>query len=425
MNPPFTLGVPIHRDRKLAVIAASAGICFAPLSIAISEILLGVALLARITRTASQQASQPFRRIITFWIAWAAIEIVSWQQSPDRAAGSGELRHLLLIAGLFLILPAFSRLRDHLTVWKGLFLTSTIGAAAVIITFVARLLQYRATINAGGDAAFYLRNGGLLHHWMIFAVVEAMIFGGLLEYRACYPSDRRWTTPAVIIHSAAIICSLTRGLWIACLVLLAIHLVWQRSKAVWILLVIPAFALLLAFAPVRQRLEQSFEPDYSSNLERVQMVRVGWKMIREHPWTGVGPGRVEKLYPKYLEHGEPLPTYHGHLHNNAIQLAAEFGVPVLLAAILFVAALFTELWKTSGAGVPACQPCAADSRFLARAALLGVAGFLLTGMTDYTYGHSLGLILFSYVSLAPLLVETDFQPLAPKGRDTAEPVRYY
>jgi len=59
---------------------------------------------------------------------------------------------------------------------------------------------------------------------MIFAVVEAMIFGGLLEYRACYPRDRRWTTLALIIHSAAIICSLTRGLWIACLVLLAIHL---------------------------------------------------------------------------------------------------------------------------------------------------------------------------------------------------------
>jgi len=51
--------------------------------------------------------------------------------------------------------------------------------------------------------------------------------------------------------------------------------------------------------------------------------------------------------------------------------------------------------------------------------------FLLTGLTDYTYGHSLGLILFSYVSLAPLLVESEFQLLAPKGRVISEPVRYH
>jgi len=91
MNPPFTLGVPIHRDRTLAVIAASAGICFAPLSIAISEILLGVALLARITRTASQQASQPFRsnhHVLDRLGKRSKSSVGSY--SPDRAAGRGD-----------------------------------------------------------------------------------------------------------------------------------------------------------------------------------------------------------------------------------------------------------------------------------------------------------------------------------------------
>jgi len=323
MNPPFTLGVPIHRDRTLAVIAASAGICFGPLSIAISEILLGVALLARITRTASQQASQPFRSIINVLDRLGSDRNRQLQLSPDRAAGRGELRHLLLIAGLFLILPAFSRLRDHLTVWKGLFFTSTIGAGAVIITFVAAAPSIPRHHQRWRRRRLLLTQWGLLHHWMIFAVVEAMIFGGLLEYRACYPRDRRWTTLALIIHSAAIICSLTRGLWIACLVLLAIHLIWQRSKSS----VAPArgprrrsAANICASSPATCNSPSRLTIPPTWNV--VQMARVGWKMIREHPLTGVGPGRVEKLYPNYLEQGEPLPAYHGHLHNNAIQLAA-------------------------------------------------------------------------------------------------------
>ena len=316
--------------------------------------------------------------------------------SPDRAAGSRRNCGIVLIASLFLTLPALGRLHDHLTVWRGLFLTATIGALTVVCTFIVRLLEYRHTIRAGGDPSFYLRNGGLLHHWMIFAVVEAMVFGALLEYRATYPRDRGWTTPELLIHGVAIICSLTRGLWFACLVLIAIHLVSHRPKSAWFLLGIPSLALLMMFTPVRQRVEESLQPDYSSNMERIQMVRVGWRMIRRHPLAGVGAGRVEKLYPSYLEPGELLPAYHGHLHNNPLQLAAEFGLPVLLSAVLFVIALWRNLWTALR------RATRSSEIFLARAALLGVVGFLVTGLTDYTYGHSLGLILFIYVSLAPL-----------------------
>jgi lipopolysaccharide/colanic/teichoic acid biosynthesis glycosyltransferase len=44
---------------------------------------------------------------------------------------------------------------------------------------------------------------------------------------------------------------------------------------------------------------------------------------------------------------------------------------------------------------------ARDSIFLARTSLTGFAAFLAAGIFDYTYGHSLGLILLSFVVLAP------------------------
>jgi len=36
------------------------------------------------------------------------------------------------------------------------------------------------------------------------------------------------------------------------------------------------------------------------------MVRVGYKMVRENPITGVGPGRVNELYTTYLSPQDPV-----------------------------------------------------------------------------------------------------------------------
>ena len=42
--------------------------------------------------------------------------------------------------------------------------------------------------------------------------------------------------------------------------------------------------------------------------------------------------------------------------------------------------------------------------------LLGLIGFLVAGMFDYTYGHSLALILLSFVVLIPLIPALDSEP---------------
>jgi hypothetical protein len=122
-------------------------------------------------------------------------------------------------------------------------------------------------------------------------------------------------------------------------------------------------------------------------------------MVVERPLTGIGAGRVEKLYTRYLSPGESAPAYHGHLHNNVLQLAAQFGLPVIAAATLFVTLLIKDIRR-------ACK-CAPDreARFLSRTSLAGVTGFLTAGLVEYTYGHSLGLILLGFASLSPFMPE--------------------
>jgi O-antigen ligase len=148
---------------------------------------------------------------------------------------------------------------------------------------------------------------------------------------------------------------------------------------------------------VRFRLTGALRPAYYSNAERLQMLGVGAKMVRDRPLTGIGPGRVDGLYTSYLSAEDPIPAYHGHLHNNLFQLAAEFGLPVVVAAGLFVVVLVKHVREKLRTAPDR------EAQFLCRAALLGLAGFLAAGMFEYTYGHSLGLILLSFTTLAPLI----------------------
>ena len=366
----------------------------APASIAVAEILLGGALALYLVTLARGRATVSLPRIFRVWLVWAALQIIACVRAGSLAKGGGELRHLGLIAALFLLLPTLDRTADRLAVWRGIFVVGSVSALVLVAHFVFRLLRYRGAL----DPAVYLRGGGLLHHWMVFATVEVVIFAGLLEFWRYYPAERRWLTPVLILHAAAILFSLTRTLWLCCLLLLAIDLVWRRSRWLWALPVLPCLLFLIAPNPVRTRIAESSQPGYYSNAERLQMLHVGWRMIRQHPFEGVGPGRVEELYPHYLKAGEPLPAYHGHLHDNVVQIAAESGIPPVAAAMLFAIVLAWELWKRQRAASTRSEV------FLCRAALLGLG--LLYGrlsMLDYTYGHSVGLIVLCFATLTPLM----------------------
>jgi O-antigen ligase len=374
------------------------GLWAVPVSIAVSEFLLGVAALLEIIRLARRQTTLRMPRCGWFWLIWAAMEIGLWRLSADPDAGSSEIRHLLLLGFLFVALSSFDRAQQWIAAWKGVFVTATVSSAFLILQFFLRLHTYRDQIAGGGDSSFYLRAGGLLHHWMVYGTVEILVVAGLIGFWSAYPNQRRRLLPLIAINGVAIVLSLTRMTWLACLLLLTLGLIRMHSKWVWAL---PAFPIVLYFlAPeaVRTRAANFTDPGYYSNAERLQMIEVGWKMVRDHPLTGVGPGRVEQLYVSYLKPGDPVPAYHGHLHNNFAQTAAQFGIPAGVAALLFIVCALLDLLRASR---EAPDP---DRRFLSDTALLAFTGFLFAGLFEYTYGHSLGLIMIAFALLPSLLL---------------------
>lgn len=395
------------RDRHIDRLALALALCAVPFSIVVTESLLIVAFGARAVRLKQRQVSVGLPRVFWFWLAWAGLEVLSWLLSPEVRDGWSETRHLLWLAGLFLVLPALDQASHRVAVWRGIFLSATLSSVFLIGDFVSRLIYYRRELSFAPDPSLYLRSGGLLNNWMVYGSVEVLVFAGLLAFWDLYPQQRRRWLPVFALNALAILLSLTRMVWICCLLLLGIDLVWRRSKWIWALWLLPLALFLLSPRILRSRLTESVRPDYYSNAERLQMLRVGWRMVRGNPLTGVGPGRVQKLYLRYLSPSDPVPAYHGHLHNNLAQLAAEFGVPVVGAALVFLAALLKDLRKQWAAARDR------ETRFLCRTSILALTAFLAAGLFDYTYGHILVLILVSFAVLSPL---SPVSSVAPSGQ---------
>ena len=373
------------------------GLSAVPASIAISEFFLSIAALAQITKWVRRQTQIHWPRCLWFWLAWVGMQFVLWAISPEPALGESEIRHTLLLAVLFVTLPGLNRVADRRMAWRGVFLTATLSSLVLIGEFVWRLIRYSKEIADGGDISYYVRSGGLVHHWMVYGTIEILVFAGLISYWSIYSEERRRWWPVIAVNVIAIVLSLTRMAWVTCMLLLVIHLVWKRSKWIWALPLVPLALYMISPAAVRVRVADTFNPTYFSNFERVQMLRVGWQMVREHPLTGVGPGRVEKLYESYLSPEDPVPAYHGHLHNNLIQIAAQFGIPATLVSLIFLGVLLHDLLRARAAATNR------DAQFISQTALLSFTGFLVSGVFEYTYGHSLGLIMVSFAVLPALL----------------------
>lgn len=372
------------------------GVWAAPASIAASEFFLSVAALGQLRELLRRRARLLLPDFMVRWLLWMGLAAAIWLQSPEPLRGWSEIRHMLLVTVVMITLQALVRRADRVAAWQGVFLVAGGSSALLIGDFVYRLFKYRGELEAGGDAGFYLRSR-IVHHWMIYGTLEVLVAAGFLSFWWAYPEKRRRWWPVAAVNAAAVVLSLTRMAWVACGVLLAVSLLCHRPR--W-LPAIPAAALAVWFAAppaVAVRVRQSLDPAYYSNFERVQMLRVGWNMLAAHPFTGVGPGRVELLYAEYAPPGQPLPAYRGHLHNNAAQLAAQFGFPMVFAAGALAALLFRDLWRA--------RRYARDrtDRFVAEAALLAFLGFNTAGLFEYTYGHSLVLILLTFAIVPALL----------------------
>lgn len=142
-------------------------------------------------------------------------------------------------------------------------------------------------------------------------------------------------------------------------------------------------------------------PLTSSNFALVQRMAIWqatWEMFLDNPWTGVGLGNFDVLYPAYALPGWPYPP--GHAHNYYLNLLAEAGLLGLGSYLALLAVLARGLWRALAATADGLSTDDALRRGLALAGLGLLAVLTVHHLFDNLYVHSIGVLAGLIVGLA-------------------------
>lgn len=207
------------------------------------------------------------------------------------------------------------------------------GTLALIVV-AARLVQLEISVAgvpildrfSGPNARGYVLGQGADG---LAVVLEVGAVGGL----ALAASERTWNDrrEAAIIGAlsiGAIFVTLSRGAMVGitgAAVLGAALINWRILP--WAACTVAA--AMISSPVIRQRLTSIAST--SANAQRFRIWSGTWRMIRDHPWFGVGPGNFGLLYPQYR-----LPTEYEHAmspHSIYLNIISGWGVPG--AVVLF------------------------------------------------------------------------------------------
>lgn len=279
--------------------------------------LVGVVLLANVAFRPTIEANG----YVLASLGWAGLVVSFWLASNVRCA------RLLAVAliGLGALEAAYG-------------LVQAVGG-------VDQIGGYVRGIGSIATGTFINRNhfAGLLN--MAIGLAVGVLYTGFSLRRTRRRSETYAWTWLVILACAmlglAMALSLSRAglLVLTSMLIFVFVLLWWRqrsgrrglpARAAGILL---AVTLALALAYGADALSGRFEQVTAS--DRPQVYRDTLRLIGDHPWLGVGPGM-------YRWHFRPYQTtrvdmLYTHTHNDYLQAAAEWGVPLALLAWGFVA----------------------------------------------------------------------------------------
>lgn len=292
------------------------------------------------------------------WVVLAYFVVFWWVRDPPHAV---RLARLLVLAGA---VAAAYGIAQHFT------------GIDWYRQLLGRPLFVRARTTESGQFAVigFFRNYLTYAHTMIFPLAFGASFalGG-------------WR-PALVAAPLAIVAiafSTARGAWLAALaVAIALGTVARGRRVLPLLgaLVAAAVVAVAAAPELRAEAAHMFAPG-GENAGRLAIYAANLDIVHDHPVFGLGFGRYQQAAGPYYD-AHPSADRRSHAHNNFLQIAAEAGLTGLAAFGLVWAVVLRRGWEAIGA---APGP---GERAVAAGAWAGVLGFLVGGLTQYTFGDA-------------------------------------
>jgi O-antigen ligase len=352
-----------------AVLVLCLAIAATTSAIAIANILLGVTTLAWFFRLRRERRwREAFASPIAFALALFVLLLAAsavFSLHPGRSA--------VALKGIFtfLLLPLFS---DTLERREDLAALCNVLAAAALLLAGIGFWQYLHGSNQLSD-----RIEATLSHYMTFSgllLLVCLLFLG----RALEDPSVRWVAWLVTLSlGTVVLLTFTRNAYVGLVAAIVTFLAIRRPR--WLWSVVPVGAIVYVCSPsgIRLRLLSTFDPSDPTNRDRLDMARAGVRMIRDFPVFGLGLTLIKPYYPLYRVPNS-LRFRVPHLHNNALQIAAESGLFAASAYLAILGCFFFAAFRR--------LRVEGDSRArgILAGSFLAITGISVAGLFEYNFG---------------------------------------
>jgi O-antigen ligase len=348
-------------------------------SIAAASILLTIAVTCWAVLLVRERRHVEAPKFYWALLAYAGITLVASALSLDPRTSLIDSKQL----AVFLIVPmvyTLARGERAATVIDVIVSVGAVSAAIGIIEY--GVLHYD---NLGQ------RPQGFLSHYMTYSGLLMLVITTAVARLLFAQSRRTWSAlvmPALIVALAV---TLGRSAWIGTVAAVAVLLVMKNWRLIVLLPVLVGVLFVISPQTVSNRARSILDVNDPTNRDRLAMLDMGTRIIKDNPLVGIGPNMVPRVYARYRP-DYAVNEINPHLHNVPVQIAAERGIPALCIWLAFIAVLVPGLLRLRA------QPTA---RVTAAAALAAVTGMAAAGLFEYNFGDSEFLMLFLVIVTLP------------------------
>lgn len=322
-----------------------------------------------------------------YLILLSLLTMISTLFSINKASSFKENKEVFI----FLLVPVFILLIKRREILQAALFTVFFSAILSSITGII--------ISALEGVSLHHRLKGFSSHWMTYSGLLMMVFVFFSVY-AIYEKDKK---KKILVYLflipvlAAILLSLTRSVWIGIFTAIGAFFLYYFWKKPVILISSVIFLTMIIFIlpnSIKSRIFSIFDLNNATNKDRIHMAWTTIEIVKKFPFTGAGPDMVKEIYPGF-RHPDAIQD-NPHLHNNLFQIAAERGIPALLAFLLLFLSLIMNLLRK-------IRQSTGSERRIATAVLFVVISFLTAGMFEYNFGDTEIKFLFFFFLSIPYL----------------------
>ncbi len=230
-----------------------------------------------------------------------------------------------------------------------------------------------------------LKNPNLLAAFLV--VIMALATGLGLNNR--HSREKMVYFGLVLAMGVCLALTYSRGAWISVLAVIAVFGVLNSRKVFWLLALLPVMIVLVGHEVFLERLLSIMNPTDTSSTLRLALWESTVAMIADNPWLGIGWGAYWLVYPEYDFFVLDAGTKIFHAHNMYLHIAAEIGIPGLIA---FLVILVGHAYKAFRLVQKAAERWTRGLMLGVFAALLAIA---VSGFTDYVlFSIQMGMVFW-------------------------------